>query len=181
MIWDNNEDIKKIECRNNASQVQQLLNENRELRSPYVFLLDTMREIEALHRILVPVTMLQEEVYKAEICSYLCRKTDAQIIILQPNDYGNKAKINIGKITTLLDKFSLPYRIEQGKKNTFSLYKEACQRADEFQADLLLLTASREYGWDDLIFGPVERYVIQHAKVPVMLVNPRADLFSLCD
>ena len=41
--------------------------------------------------------------------------------------------------------------------------------------------ASREYGLDDWLFGPPEQYVICHSPVPVMLVNPRADLFSLCD
>jgi nucleotide-binding universal stress UspA family protein len=34
---------------------------------------------------------------------------------------------------------------------------------------------------DDWLFGPPEQYVIRHSPVPVMLVNPRADLFSLCD
>jgi nucleotide-binding universal stress UspA family protein len=46
---------------------------------------------------------------------------------------------------------------------------------------LILLTASREYGLDDWLFGPPEQYVIRHSQVPVMLINPRADLFSLCD
>jgi len=34
---------------------------------------------------------------------------------------------------------------------------------------------------DDILFGPPERKAIQRALVPVMLVNPREDLFSLCD
>jgi len=32
-----------------------------------------------------------------------------------------------------------------------------------------------------LIFGPPERKAIARSQVPVMLVNPREDLFSLCD
>ena len=46
---------------------------------------------------------------------------------------------------------------------------------------LLVLTTSREYGLDDILFGPPERHAIQRSQVPVMLINPRADLFSLCD
>ena len=59
--------------------------------------------------------------------------------------------------------------------------QEASERQRDFQHDLLILTASRDYGLDDILFGPPERKAIQRALVPVMLVNPREDLFSLCD
>ncbi|MBR7154718.1 MAG: hypothetical protein IKD12_05400, partial [Paludibacteraceae bacterium] len=88
MIWDNNDDIKLIECANNARTIQRHLNECREERRPYVFVTNTMT-IKPLRRLLVPVSMLEEETYKAEICTYIARKTGAHIILLQANDYGS--------------------------------------------------------------------------------------------
>lgn len=186
MIWDNNEDIKLIECENKARTIQGHLNASREERRPYVFITPTMT-VKPLRRLLVPVSMLEEETYKAEICTYLARKTGAHIILLQANDYGSHARQNVNRIVTHIEKVNerietpVTYEVVMARKDSFSLTKEASERQRDFQHDLLILTASRDYGLDDILFGPPERKAIQRALVPVMLVNPREDLFSLCD
>lgn len=186
MIWDNNDDIKLIECENKARTIQGHLNASREERRPYVFVTPTMT-VKPLRRLLVPVSMLEEETYKAEICTYLARKTGAHIILLQANDYGSHAQQNVNRIITHIEKVNerietpVTYEVVMARKDSFSLTKEASERQRDFQHDLLILTASRDYGLDDILFGPPERKAIQRALVPVMLVNPREDLFSLCD
>ena len=186
MIWDNNEDIRLIECENNARVIQRHLNDCREERRPYVFVTKTMT-IKPLNRLLVPVSMLEEETYKAEICTYLARKTGAHIILLKAHDSGSHAQQNVNRIVTHIKNVSektgenISYEIVEAKKDSFSLIKESSERQRDFRHDLLILTASRDYGLDDILFGPPERHAIQRALVPVMLVNPREDLFSLCD
>ena len=196
MLWENNEDIKVIECENNARVIRRLLKENREERRPYLFITSTMT-IKPLRRLLVPVSMLEEETYKAEICTYIARRTGAHIILLQANDYGSHARQNVNRIVTHIDKINerinnderqttndeqpISYEISIARKDSFSLMREAAERQRDFQHDLLILTASRDYGLDDILFGPQEQKAIQKALVPVMLVNPRDDLFSLCD
>ena len=186
MIWENNEDIKLIECANEKRTIQKHLNECRDERRPYVFVTNTMT-VKPLHRLLVPVSMLEEETYKAEICTYIARKTGAHIILLQANDYGSHARQNVNRIVTHIKAVmertgeNISYEVAQAKKDSFGLVREAAERQRDFRHDLLILTASRDYGLDDILFGPPERKAIQHALVPVMLVNPREDLFSLCD
>ena len=139
--------------------------------------------------ILVPVTMLEEEVYKAELCTYLARKTGAEIVLLKPNDFGSKAKTNIDRMITHIRSVAertgdtIRYRVEEGIKDSFSLYSEAAEMTHNPNAHYgaLILTASREYGLDDWLFGPKERSAIRRSVVPVILINPREDLFSLCD
>lgn len=186
MIWDNNEDIKLIECENNRRTIQKYLNECREERRPYVFVTSTMT-VKPLRRLLVPVSMLEEETYKAEICTYLARKTGAHIILLQANDYGSHARQNVNRIATHIKAVAektgeqISYEIAIAKKDSFKLMREAAERQRDFRHDLLILTASRDYGLDDILFGPQELHAIRQALVPVMLVNPREDLFTLCD
>lgn len=194
MIWENNEDIKLIECANEKRTIQRNLNESREERRPYVFITSTMT-VKPLRQLLVPVSMLEEETYKAEICTYIARKTGAHIILLQANDYGSHAQQNVNRIITHIEavnkriqnsEFSeqnaeISYEVVLARKDSFKLMQEASERQRDFQHDLLILTASRDYGLDDILFGPPERKAIQRALVPVMLVNPREDLFSLCD
>ena len=186
LIWENNEDIRLVTCANSRRVIQKALDDCREERRPYVFVTPTMREILQLSRILVPVTMLEEETYKAEICTYLARKTGAHLILLKAHDYGSHAQQNINRIKTHIESVSaigtpISYEILEAQKDSFSLYKEAVERQTETGHQLLVLTASREYGLDDILFGPPERHAIQRSQVPVMLINPRADLFSLCD
>jgi len=187
LIWENNEDIRLVTCTNSGREIQRHLNDCREERRPYVFFTDTMRSIEHIRRILVPVTMLEEEVYKAEICTYLARKTGAKIVLLKANDFGSKAQQNVNKIITHIRSVAertgekIEFEVKVGIKDSFSLNREAAERQRDFGHQLLLLTASREYGLDDWLFGPQERHAIRQSLVPVMLINPRADLFSLCD
>ena len=185
------DDIRVEHCDGTRRGVQQVLDACREERRPYVVTTPLASNLSPLTSILVPITMLEEEVYKAEICTYLARKTGAHIILLRANDYGSKAKRNTQRIITHIQTIAertgnnITYEERVAKGDSFHIHKELPLLSSTLQGGdrggLLLLTASREYGLDDWLFGPPEQYVIRHSHVPVMLVNPRADLFSLCD
>lgn len=174
-------DILCISCDSHRKTLQRFLNECRTIRIPYLFLTDIQHHILSIHRILMPVSMLEEEVYKGQICSHLARMTAASTTLLQAKDYGSRAMHNTQKIGALLDKFALPHEVLLAKTDSFHVTAECCDRLRELRADMVILTASRDYGLDDILFGPPERKVLQRSQVPVMLVNPRDDLFSLCD
>ena len=191
MIWDNNEDIRVEHCDGSRRGIQQVLDACREERRPYLITTPLTSNLSPLTSILVPITMLEEEVYKAEICTYLARKTGAHLILLRANDYGSKAIKNTQRIITHIQTIAertgetITYEERVAKGDSFHIHKELPALSStlfgEDKGGLLLLTASREYGLDDWLFGPPEQYVIRKSQVPVMLVNPRADLFSLCD
>ena len=203
------DDIRVEHCDGTRRGVQQVLDACREERRPYLVIKEQGTKSKDISlttdrtnqngldswflvpgsSILVPVTMLEEEVYKAEICTYLARKTGAHLILLRANDYGSKARSNTQRIITHIQTIAertgerITYEERIAKGDSFHIHKELHQLpiANNQYPSLILLTASREYGLDDWLFGPPEQYVIRHSPVPVMLVNPRADLFSLCD
>ena len=187
------DDIRIEHCDSSRRSIQRALDACREERRPYLVIKNNClaqqcgcSEVQkGLSRILVPVSMLEEEVYKAEICTYLARKTGAHLILLRARDYGNKAKQNMRRIITHIETIvertgeKISYEEQVAKRDSFSFHKDF--HSEEWNHDLLLLTASREYGLDDWLFGPPESYAIRQSQVPVLLVNPREDLFSLCD
>ena len=203
------EDIRVEHCDGTRRDVQRVLDACREERRPYLVIKEQGTKSKDISlttdqtnqngldswflvpgsSILVPITMLEEEVYKAEICTYLARKTGAHLILLRANDYGSKARSNTQRIITHIQTIAertgerITYEERIAKGDSFHIHKELHQLpiANNQYPSLILLTASREYGLDDWLFGPPEQYVIRHSPVPVMLVNPRADLFSLCD
>ena len=208
------DDIRVERCDGTRRNIQQVLDACREERRPYVVLKEQRtRSKEPRHisknsdsidinldslfltpesNILVPVTMLEEEVYKAEICTYLARKTGAHLILLRANDYGSKAKRNTQRIITHIQTIAertgttISYEERVAKGDSFHIHKElhtytSLPFREGTGVGLIILTASREYGLDDWLFGPPELHVISKSSVPVILVNPRADLFSLCD
>ena len=194
------DDIRVEYCDGTRHSVQRTLDVCREERRPYLVIKNNCSAQQSccsevqkgLSRILVPVSMLEEDVYKAEICTYLARKTGAHIILLRANDYGSKAKQNTQRIITHIQTISertgtsISYEERTSKRDSFHIHKELPQLVSDIQDEdkgevLILLTASREYGLDDWLLGPPEQYVVYKSPAPVMLINPRADLFSLCD
>ena len=160
--------------------IKKYLNACRELRIPYVLYKDSFAEMN-FSKIIVPVNFLIEEIEKAQFAAAFGRFCDAEIILLQAKDYGSKAAANINKITMVLDKFNLHYQVEKGKKDSFKIEFDAVNYVNQHPCGLIIASASREYGLDDIVFGPKELHLIKKSPVPVMLINPRGDLYVLCD
>ncbi len=165
---------------NNSKSIRYSLNICRDLRIPYLLFKDSFAHLD-VSKVILPIGFLEEELEKAQFASAFGRFCNSAIIMLLANDYGSKAAINAEKMKLLFDKFSFQYTIEKGKKDSFKVEKEAIQVAEKEQAGILIVSASREYGLDDLIFGPKEFHVVKKSPVPVLLVNPRGDLYALCD
>ncbi len=160
--------------------LQSILNESRDLRIPYLVFPDTFSPLIP-EKVLVPVNFLIEEIEKAQFAAAFGRFCNAAICLLTANDYGSKARTNTQKICSVLDQFGLQYLQQTGRKDSFKIEYDAIAKAKEEHYNLIIASASREYGLDDIIFGPKELHLIRKSPVPVMLINPRGDLYTLCD
>jgi len=161
-------------------QIRQLLKAFRELRIPYLYFKDSFQELN-LAKVILPVGFLEEELEKAQFASAFGRFCGSEIKMLLANDYGSKAAVNAEKMKSLFDKFDFRYSLEKATKDSFKVEEEAVQVAEKEDAGLIIVSASRDYGLDDILFGPKEYHVVKKSKLPVLLVNPRGDLYALCD
>jgi len=101
--------------------------------------------------------------------------------LLIAKDYGTKALKNAQKILDIFSKFNFDYKVVNGKSDSFKIDKESVMIGNSENAGLIIVSASREYGLDDVIFGPKELHLVKKSNVPLLLINPRDDLYALCD
>lgn len=160
--------------------IKRYLRACRELRIPYLLYKDSFKAF-TLKKVLVPVSFLIEEIEKAQFAAAFGRFCGAEVTLLQANDYGSKAAMNVAKINSVFDKFDFNYQVIKGLKDSFKIEYNALEYANENNYDIIIASASREYGLDDIVFGPKELHLIKKTKTPIMLINPRADLYTLCD
>ena len=165
---------------NQNKQLRNYLNYCRQLRIPYVFFRDNFQVLN-LQKVLVPVGFLVEEYEKAQFASAFGRFCGSEITLLLANDYGSKAATTAEKMKQLFEKFNLIFSQLKAKSDSFKLDKEAVKMAGEKEYGIVLISASRDYGLDDLLFGPKEYHLVKRSVVPLLLVNPRGDLYTLCD
>lgn len=165
---------------NKPRKIQQLLNACRDLRIPYLLFKNSFEKLQT-EKILLPVNFLEEEVEKAQFASAFGRFCNSEIHILQANDYGTKAATNVERMQELFNKFDLKVQVQKANNDSFKVDKEAVNKAIELKTGLIIITASREYGLDDILFGPSEQHLIRKSSIPLLIVNPRADLYALCD
>ena len=163
----------------NKLSVQTYLDAFRALRIPYLFVRAGQKP--NFEKVALPISFLIEDKEKGPFAAAFGRFFKSQLIIFQPKDYGTKALQNIDAIKTLLDSFQLNYEVRKAFKDSNGVEREAANWAASGEAGLVLVSASREYGLDDLLFGSKERKMITRTNVPIMLINPRGDLYTLCD
>ena len=156
------------------------LNDCRDLRIPYLFYKDSFGELN-LEKVILPIGFLEEELEKAQFAAAFGRFCGSEINMLLANDFGSKAGVNADKMKTLFDKFEFRYTLVKAAKDSFKVEAESIQVAENEHAGMIIVSASRDYGLDDILFGPKEYHVVKKSPVPVLLVNPRGDLYALCD
>lgn len=165
---------------NKAKNIKYDLKQCRELRIPYLLWMPFFSPLQS-SKVLVPVGFLEEEIEKAQFASAFGRFCKSEITVLQANDYGSKAKRTVEKMLALFEKFNLNYLVEKAQKDSYKFEKEAVLKAEKENFDIIIISASREYGLDDIIFGSKELHLVKQSNVPILLVNPRGDLYALCD
>lgn len=152
----------------------------RELRIPYLFVKDYVTISNNFTKVLAPITFLPEEKEKAPWSTSFGKHGDLKTILVKPNDKGTRAAKNLVFVEKLLKIEWCKYEILYGKKGSFKNTREIVKLAETNNVCLIMYSSSRAYGLDDIVFGPYEQNLILQSNIPVMLINPRDDLYILC-
>ncbi|MFB6319198.1 hypothetical protein [Saccharicrinis sp. FJH54] len=159
--------------------IRKILLAFRDLRIPYVGVSESCEFAGTVSKVMVPVGFLTEEKEKAPWSNSFIKYCGAEITLLKPKDRGSRAARNVDFIAKFLKTQKNSCTIVNGEKSSFKIEFEALEKFSH-ETDMLIISASRAYGLDDDIFGPKEYHVLRKSNRPVLIINPRDDIYVLC-
>jgi nucleotide-binding universal stress UspA family protein len=150
---------------------------------PFLVIQDKPRTEERFSSIVFPIDFRAENKEKLQWAIYLGKYFDSKVYLYKApvKDKGLRKKVNVN--LTFAVKFliqnNLDYEIHTGKRSAH-LAKETIQFAKEKNADLILITTTKNISIADYMLGAAEQQIIANtSKIPVMCVNPRAAIVHM--
>jgi nucleotide-binding universal stress UspA family protein len=145
---------------------------------PFLVIQDKPKTEERFDTIVFPIDFKAENKEKLQWAIYLGKYFNSKVYLFKApvNDKGllKKVNVNLTFAVKFLIQNNLDYEIHTGQKAS-RFAKETLEFAEEKNADLILITTTKNINIADFVLGAQEQAIIANSsKIPVMCVNPRA-------
>lgn len=153
---------------------------------PFLFVNGSDEQQLQYSNVLLPVDYRKVMKDTSLWASYFGRFNQSSIQILHANDSDDDRKKQVRKnikfIEKLLMKLQLDFKFTVANKGSFGLIWEAQNNCNQDKAKLLIIPSSKNISLIDLLIGLPEKKVIKKAKNhSVLCINPKKDMYILCD
>lgn len=157
----------------------------RYLRIPVIIVREALPRKTIYQNIVVPLDFNKESKEKTAWPGYMSTLNQSSVSILVRNYkdayFSAALRNNLALVTKLYENLGVSYKIVKEPDITCDIDKYAVEYAWMNNADLIVIIATKEVEIDDLLFGLREKKIIENKyKLPVMMINPREDLFLPC-
>lgn len=145
---------------------------------PFLVIQDKPEKDERFDTIVFPIDFKAENKEKLQWAIYLGKYFNSKVYLFKApvSDKGllKKVNVNLTFAVKFLIQNNLDYEIHTGQKAS-RFAKETIDFAEEKNADLILITTTKNINIADYVLGAQEQAIIANSsKIPVMCVNPRA-------
>ena len=153
---------------------------------PFLFINAKQTSVPDYKKIILPVDLRKEAKDAILWASYFARFNRSGINVLAANDKDKENIRNVMKnvvqIKKLFTKFNIGFRVFKGTVNSLKIQFEALEKAKALKADMIIILASSYVSFLDLLIGLPEKKILKNAgDVPVLIINPRKDMYIMCD
>lgn len=136
--------------------------------------------------LLVPIDYRKASKETALWASYFGRFNKSEIALVYANEtdinQSLKLNANINFIRRFLSSLKVSHSFIAGKTSSWGIFNETLTNSKNGNGDLLILAGSTFISFLDVIFGLPEAKIIKNAgQLPVLIINPRKDMYVLCD
>ncbi|HNW91016.1 MAG TPA: universal stress protein [Bacteroidales bacterium] len=157
----------------------------RNLRIPIIVVHDILPRKSLFSGMILPLDFNRESKEKAAWVGHIStlNKTSVRILTRHYKDtyFAASLRNNLALVMKLYKNLNVDYRVvcEAGIKSDIDKY--AVDYAWYNNGEMIVLMATKELAADDLLFGLKEKKIIANKyKLPIMLINPRDDLYLPC-
>lgn len=153
---------------------------------PFLFVGSSKAESLRYDRIMLPVDYRKVMKDTSLWASYFGRFNQSGIEVLCSREGNEENRVMVKKnrkfIEQLLYKLQVDVEFKDAGKGSFGLPFEAIQRSQQDALNLVIIPASQHISLLDLIVGLPETKLIRKAgHIPVLCINPKRDMYILCD
>lgn len=172
-------------CQHPKNELQYLTARNalkiiRKSRIPYLIIQKETPE-NSFRNIIVPLNHLKETKELASWASYFGKLNASEIHIILPKATDEYTKNNLSFARKVISQFDAVIHEIRSEKNIFNVWKASLNQSRTLNNPLILCMNSKKQTVLDSLFGSKEIKIISNKyHVPVLIINPRDDLFIPC-
>ena len=174
-----------IVCQHPKNELQYLTARNtlkiiRKSRIPYLLIHRHSPE-NTFKNIILPLNHLKETKELASWASYFGKLNNSEIHIILPKETDTYTKSNLTFARKVIGQFNAQIHEKKSDNSIYNVWKGSLNIANTIENSLILCMNSKKPGFFDGIFSPKEVKIISNKHhIPVLLLNPRDDLFVPC-
>lgn len=158
----------------------------QESQIPFLFVKGNSAKSLRYDQVLLPVDYRKVMKDTSLWASYFARFNQSEIDVFCARETNKEnqtmVKKNMKFIEQLLLKLELDVNFSNAQKGSFGLPFEALDKCKNDGHNLMIIPASQHISLLDLMIGlPETKLIRQAAEIPVMCINPKRDMYILCD
>ena len=151
--------------------------------TPFVVVQSPPDEKERFTDIVFPIDFKSENKEKLFWAIYMGKYFNAKIHLFKSpvvdKSLAKKVNVNLNFAIRFLIQNNLDYEIHTAQKSG-NFAKEMMVYAQEIKADMIIITTTKHITILDYLFGAPEQYImVNSSRIPVMVVNPKANFANM--
>ncbi len=162
-----------------------IVTDYRNLRVPVIVVHDEMPRKGFFGGMVLPLDFNRESKEKSAWAGHISALNKTKVTILTRNYkdsyFAASLRSNMALVIKLYANLDVNYQMVNEADIKCDIDKYAVDYAWYNKGDMVVIMATKEVAVDDLLFGLKEKKIIDNKyKLPVMLINPRDDLYLPC-
>ena len=150
-------------------------------RIPYLCVKENTPVENSYDNIILPLNFLKETKEKVSWAAYFGKLNKSSVKIFLPKILDEYIKNNLAFARKLLKQFNVEFTEINSDKSAFNIDIEAIKYSNKLCKCMLIVMNKKSSSFFDNIFGASEnKYISNKYNVPVLILNPRDDLYVPC-
>lgn len=163
---------------------RQLVSGLKEANIPFLFVTSNARLQEQYEKLILPVDFRREIKDCGIWASYFSRFLNSEVLLFAAKERGEekrKIDLNVMSIGKLFRSLGRSFQVEKNNRSSWFVQKDST-KLEQTTNQFYIFLGSRYDSFADKLIGTPEKRILKYTnESPVLFVNPRKDMYVMCD